>query len=278
MRGSIFPVLICYVYVAKIAGPRWMKNREPFKLRGAILTYNFATVAANAYFCIQYLRHSYLQGGYSLFCQGIDYESSFDEHTTAIVNLHSWYSWVRIADFLDTFFFLARKKNSQVTCLHVLHHFLVVMNMWIFTNFGSDGQTLLGLCVNSFVHVIMYSYYFLAALGPSMQKYLWWKRYLTELQIVQFVGLMLHMAITLFHDCGYPRALAILSLAQGISRAWTFHQLLREDVPRSGERKSGVKCLAKTKVQSLPFKKSVVASTFKREHYSHYNKENHSLN
>ncbi|KAH7948127.1 elongation of very long chain fatty acids protein AAEL008004 [Rhipicephalus sanguineus] len=211
----IFPVLICYVYVAKIGGPRWMKNREPFKLRGAILAYNFATVAANAYFCVQYLRHSYLHGGYSLLCQGIDYESSFDEHTAAIVNLHSWYSWVRIADFLDTFFFLARKKNSQVTCLHVIHHFLVVLNMWIYTNFGSDGQTLLGLIVNSLVHVIMYSYYFLAALGPSMQKYLWWKRYLTELQIVQFVGLMLHMAITLFYDCGYPRALAILSISQG---------------------------------------------------------------
>jgi len=30
----------------------------------------------------------------------------------------------------------------------------------------------------------MYSYYFLAALGPEMQKYLWWKKYLTRLQIV----------------------------------------------------------------------------------------------
>ena len=33
----------------------------------------------------------------------------------------------------------------------------------------------------------MYSYYFLATLGPHVQKYLWWKRYLTSLQILQFV-------------------------------------------------------------------------------------------
>lgn len=31
----------------------------------------------------------------------------------------------------------------------------------------------------------MYSYYFLAALGPSVQKYLWWKKYLTRIQIVR---------------------------------------------------------------------------------------------
>jgi hypothetical protein len=40
--------------------------------------------------------------------------------------------------------------------------------------------------VNSFIHVVMYSYYGLSALGPHMQKYLWWKRYLTMMQLVSF--------------------------------------------------------------------------------------------
>lgn len=38
--------------------------------------------------------------------------------------------------------------------------------------------------LNSLVHTIMYSYYGLAALGPSVQKYLWWKRYITMIQLV----------------------------------------------------------------------------------------------
>lgn len=42
---------------------------------------------------------------------------------------------------------------------------------------------LIGL-INSLVHVAMYLYYGLAAFGPSMSKYLWWKRYLTSLQLV----------------------------------------------------------------------------------------------
>ena len=32
----------------------------------------------------------------------------------------------------------------------------------------------------------MYSYYLLASLGPRMRPYLWWKRYLTQLQLTQF--------------------------------------------------------------------------------------------
>ena len=36
--------------------------------------------------------------------------------------------------------------------------------------------------INSCIHVLMYGYYFLAALGPRVQRYLWWKRYLTRLQ------------------------------------------------------------------------------------------------
>jgi hypothetical protein len=50
---------------------------------------------------------------------------------------------------------------------------------------GGHG-TLLGV-INSFVHIIMYAYYLLAALGPEVQKYLWWKKYLTTLQIVSIV-------------------------------------------------------------------------------------------
>ena len=37
---------------------------------------------------------------------------------------------------------------------------------------------------NAFIHIIMYGYYGLSALGPEYQKYLWWKKYLTQMQLV----------------------------------------------------------------------------------------------
>jgi len=55
---------------------------------------------------------------------------------------------------------------------------------WFAKDVLSSSAFLIGL-INSLVHVVMYMYYGLAALGPQMQKYLWWKRYLTSLQLVR---------------------------------------------------------------------------------------------
>lgn len=60
--------------------------------------------------------------------------------------------------------------------------------------------------LNTFVHIVMYGYYLLAALGPKIQPYLWWKKYLTTLQIVQFIAVMIHSFQLLFIDCNYPKA------------------------------------------------------------------------
>lgn len=56
-------------------------------------------------------------------------------------------------------------------------------------------STFVGL-LNTFVHVILYGYYFLAALGPQIQKYLWWKRYITKLQLVSSHTLIYHVTLS----------------------------------------------------------------------------------
>lgn len=38
--------------------------------------------------------------------------------------------------------------------------------------------------VNAAVHVVMYFYYLLSAAGPRFQKFLWWKKYMTAIQLV----------------------------------------------------------------------------------------------
>jgi len=58
------------------------------------------------------------------------------------------------------------------------------MISWGVTKYFPGGHgTFIGV-INSFVHIIMYTYYLLAALGPELQKYLWWKKYITTLQLV----------------------------------------------------------------------------------------------
>ena len=46
-----------------------------------------------------------------------------------------------------------------------------------------------GAACNCFVHVMMYAYYGLSAIGPQMRPYLWWKRYITRIQLVSFRGM-----------------------------------------------------------------------------------------
>lgn len=59
---------------------------------------------------------------------------------------------------------------------------VVLLSFLLFVCTGEQA-VFLGF-MNAFVHVVMYSYYFLAALGERVRPYLWWKKYLTALQIV----------------------------------------------------------------------------------------------
>ena len=60
---------------------------------------------------------------------------------------------------------------------------------WCCVKYAPGGHTTFGAFINSFIHVLMYSYYALAALGPDYRKYTWWKIYLTKLQIVSIYEL-----------------------------------------------------------------------------------------
>jgi len=67
----------------------------------------------------------------------------------------------------------------------VIHHGIMPVFGYALTRWLPGGQESFGGFINSVVHVIMYTYYFLAALGPQFQKYLWWKKYLTTFQMIQ---------------------------------------------------------------------------------------------
>lgn len=139
---------------------------------------------------------------------------------------------------------MLRKKNNQITFLHVYHHASMPLWYWLGAKFVPGGESMRKLLIsfklifcflynmfyflnkimlaliqmwhslsnntdnylftsyiftkyfvlftgylvvslNSFIHIIMYTYYLLAAFGSSMQKYLWWKKYMTKLQLVR---------------------------------------------------------------------------------------------
>lgn len=58
-------------------------------------------------------------------------------------NLCYVYYLSKLTEFADTVFFVLRKKQSQITDLHVYHHSLTPMEAWILTKF------IAGRCTNT---------------------------------------------------------------------------------------------------------------------------------
>nr|XP_037276361.1 elongation of very long chain fatty acids protein AAEL008004-like [Rhipicephalus microplus] len=204
----VFPLVFCYLYFVKVAGPRWMKDRKPFDIINVVRFYNLVMVVVAAVFLYLHLKMTYLPGGrYNLWCQGMTGET--DEELVRYYRYGWFFIAVRYADLLDTVFCVLRKKFNQITHLHVIHHTMVTVNVWYYALFAPEGQPALGLAMNAFVHVVMYFYYFLATLGPRVRKHLWWKKYLTTMQIAQFVIALIHISIPLFVDCGFPKYIII---------------------------------------------------------------------
>ncbi|GBM60877.1 hypothetical protein AVEN_49638-1 [Araneus ventricosus] len=59
----------------------------------------------------------------------------------------------------------------------------------------------IGFAINTVIHIVMYSYYGLAAFGPKMRKYLWWKKYLTVIQITQIFFVAVYLLIGVLTGC-----------------------------------------------------------------------------
>lgn len=68
--------------------------------------------------------------------------------------------------------------------VHFFHFDLFFSSDILFVSSHTGGHSTFFGLLNTFVHIVMYSYYLFSALGPQFQKYLWWKKYLTALQMV----------------------------------------------------------------------------------------------
>jgi len=60
-----------------------------------------------------------------------------------------------------------------------------------------------------------------------MNKYLWWKRYLTVLQMVQFILIFIHSFQLLFRDCNFPRVFGVWISMHGVLFWFLFSHFYR---------------------------------------------------
>jgi len=113
----------------------------------------------------------------------------------------------KVLDFCDSIFMILRRKQRQLSFLHIYHHSTIIMCWGIVLNSGFGGGTAAwGAMANSFIHMVMYSHYLVTSFGIKNP----YKKYITKLQLVQFALCLTHSIVVLTLSPTFPWNVAII--------------------------------------------------------------------
>ncbi|KAH8354205.1 hypothetical protein KR084_003110 [Drosophila pseudotakahashii] len=205
--SSHWPVLIVlttYLVFIKILGPMFMQSRKPYDLHGVIKAYNIIQIAYNLVLLVFSVYFMVGPGDYNFKCISnlpLDHEYK---------NWERWlsfsYFFNKFMDLLETVFFVLRKKDRQISFLHVFHHvYMVYIGFLYLYYYGYGGHGFFLVTFNVVVHVVMYTYYYQSSLDKNLRGDLWWKKYITIVQLVQF-GIILSHSVYILRQTDCPTA------------------------------------------------------------------------
>ena len=167
------------VFLGGVAvGSRVMRHRSAFSLRPVLVVHNAVLCLASLSMLV-IIASAVVRG----FVQYGFVHTSCDplQSSLGILPFMYWVNYLfKFYEFLDTMLLVLRKRPTPF--LHVYHHAATALLAFVQLRSNTSVQWLpIGL--NLMVHVLMYYYYMMSALGVNV----WWKKHLTSLQIIQFV-------------------------------------------------------------------------------------------
>ncbi|KAJ8935164.1 hypothetical protein NQ314_012983 [Rhamnusium bicolor] len=182
--GPTIYIIILYLAAVLIFLPAYMKNRKPYNLVQIIRLYNIVQIVSCCYIIYTMGTAGWITGEYSFGCQPIDY--SDDPKAVKLVTGFYWLYWLKMVELIETIIFILRKKFNQVSALHIYHHTSTFFLTYVGCKFMGGGMACVPVMLNCFIHVLMYTYYYLSSLGHKWQKTLApWKPKLTIAQMVR---------------------------------------------------------------------------------------------
>ncbi|XP_035735455.1 elongation of very long chain fatty acids protein 7-like [Vespa mandarinia] len=200
---STITTIIGIYLISIFIGPKYMNNKPAYSLQRFIQFYNIFQILANSIIIYMFLDAGWYENIF-IYCVPITY--STDPNSMKIA-LAMWYTMIlKMIDLIETGIFVLRKKNNQISFLHLYHHVTTALLSWLCIKFYAAGMTTFIPMLNCTVHVIMYGYYFLSSLGKEIQKLILpYKPIMTIIQMVQFVILLMHLLQTFLSDCKVPK-------------------------------------------------------------------------
>ncbi|KAK7694661.1 hypothetical protein QCA50_001849 [Cerrena zonata] len=173
---EVFPALAAYLLVI-FSVRAYMKDRPPMKLQFLFQVHNiFLSLGSLLLLSLimeEVVPMVWKHGAF----WGMCHEGMWTSRLEFYYMINYSFKYIELLDTL----FLALKKKP-LAFLHVFHHSATALLCFTQLN-GQTSIQWVPISINLLVHVIMYYYYYATAGGAKI----WWKKYLTTLQIAQFV-------------------------------------------------------------------------------------------
>lgn len=150
-----------------------------------------------------------------------------------------WVNYIsKPTEFLDTYFMVVKGNYRQISYLHVSHHAIMPIIMYILIDLYPGGNSCFGPMINSFVHTIMYGYYCLTGLGVTAN---FVKPLITTVQMTQFVVLAAQSTYAIADGYRYwPATIAWVSTALMVQMLVLFGNFaMQAYCPRKGRGAGG---------------------------------------
>ena len=226
--SSPIPIAVisfAYLYFVLRCGPRYMKDKSPYSCRTFIQFYNVFQIVTNSLIVYHIFEVGWYQD-YFPYCVNLVY--SYNPKPYKIAKVIWYIFFLKLIDYVETAVFVLRKKNRQISFLHLYHHVSTAWIGWIGTKYFAIGSALTVPLVNCVIHVIMYTYYLLSSIGPNIQPYLQpVKRIITIAQMVQFVLLICYSIQGLLPSCPgftFPAIIGIVNLVINFILFYDFYK------------------------------------------------------
>ncbi|AIN95556.1 fatty acid elongase, putative [Leishmania panamensis] len=193
---------------------KFMAGRTAYLLKYPMILYNMTQVVLSLTMAInlgQFL-------GYGVF--------NLNGHFTSTIEYWIFIHYLtKFLDMFDTYFMLLRKKEEQLTFLHIYHHLTIGFIWGLLLQHGvANGTAFFGAWINSAVHALMYFHYLYTSLGYKNPL----KKYLTQIQMIQFVLCILHAVLVVVLDLHIPKKWAVLQLCYHMTLLYLFMQFYQK--------------------------------------------------
>ncbi|KAI8619711.1 GNS1/SUR4 family-domain-containing protein [Chytriomyces sp. MP71] len=182
--------IACYLAII-VAGTTVMRSLPRFEIKTFALCHNLFLTSLSAYMCFKLCMEAW-RNNYRVLGNPVD-DSPNGWPMAKLVWL---FYESKVTEFVDT-----------ISFLHLYHHASVLAVWWFVIYVGPGGEAWFSAALNSFIHVVMYGYYFLSALGFKQVSFI--KKYITMMQMTQFCCMMVQAIGVGFAYPFYARLLGL---------------------------------------------------------------------